>query len=104
MFKLYRVHGSTEYLRVSVTARDDQGYMDPSDYPVAVAFTRSVEPQPDATWHPATWVVQGSTSYARILVGPEGGVDLDPSDWVVWVKVTTTLEEPVLRAGWLILE
>lgn len=96
-------HDSTEYRRILVAATDDQGdAINPTSYDVEIAFV-AVGAQPiEADWNPATWVTSGSTYYARILVGPEGGLVLADTDFHVYVRVDAGMEYPYLLAGRLV--
>lgn len=67
---------------------------------VEFAFTApGVEPT-DEDWHTAEWeapAVTGCT--ARLLIGPDGGLDLGEGTWDLWVKVKGLVEKPVFLAG-----
>jgi hypothetical protein len=79
---------SVEYIRALVTAD-----VDVSALPVEMAVTAgSLTPSED-DWESAAW----DGLDARLLVGP-----LTIGTYMVWVRVTSTPEIPVMRAGQLI--
>lgn len=96
-------HDSTEYRRILVEATDDNSaVINPTGYDVDIAFV-AVGAQPVlADWNPATWVTVGSTYYAKILVGPDGGLTLADTDYHVYVRVDAGMEYPYLLAGRLV--
>lgn len=93
-------HGSTEYRRIKVTVTEDDGDpVNPTVFPVQIAFTLDGVKPVEGDWLTASWVTVGSTYYARILVGPDGGVNLSDSDHHVWVRVDAGAEYPYMFAG-----
>lgn len=96
----YLVNGQTEYVRVKVTARDDDGPIDPTIFPVEFAFIPDGGPPVTEDWVVGEWYDDNSgIYYARILIGPND-LDLDsPTDYEVWISVNTGLEHPARRAG-----
>lgn len=96
-------HGSTEYRRVLVTAVNDAGAVtDPTSYDVYLAFVPVGFQPVEDDWNEAEWVTVGSTYYAKILVGPDGGLDLNDTDHHVYVKVDAGMEYPFMLAGKLV--
>lgn len=85
---------STEYLSVPVSGDPDDDLITlPVEVAVISADTEPAEPN----WHFATWDDDGN---ARILIGPEGVIELDARlTYTVWVRVTAYPERPVIRAG-----
>ncbi|MET7338794.1 hypothetical protein [Nonomuraea sp. NPDC005650] len=69
---------------------------------VEVAFTvPGVEPV-EGDWHDAEWKPDSVTEHgttARILFGPGGTVARPDGTYQAWVRVTATVEQPVLPAG-----
>lgn len=99
------VSTSTEYVWVPVRSEHPtQGPANLLSYGVDVAFVRAGDPQP-ADWQPATWEADtatlGGQAYylARVKVGPDGAVTLDDGSWNVYVRLTTGDQQPVVRAG-----
>ncbi len=92
---------TTEYRRILVTAFDEEGALDPTSYDVDVAFVRAGSRPTANDWNTASWVSSGSSHYARILVGPEGGVELEETDYAVYVRINAGAEYPVILTGYL---
>lgn len=84
---------STEYVSIPITAPVDID----SDV-VEVAFVHGQNNVP-ADWFAAT-VTDG---VAKVLVGPDGVIELTPQTWYVVVRVTDSPEVPVVNAGALIV-
>jgi hypothetical protein len=66
---------------------------------VEVAFIQAAKPTaPD--WKAAAWDnITPAGADARILIGPGTTAVLVDGTYQMWVRVTTVAEEPVLRAG-----
>lgn len=93
-------YGSTEYRRVRVVVTDEAGTpVDPTSFPVHMAFMADGGTPTVSDWNVASWVTSGSNYYARILIGPDGGLDLDESDYYVYVRVDAGVEYPHMFAG-----
>ena len=92
---------SSEYVRVSIAAREAGTTVDPTSDTVEMAFVTTGEPG-NTDWHTASWENDGATHYARILVGP-AGVALPIGKYGVWVRVTDLPEIPVRNAGKLVI-
>ena len=92
---------STEYLRYPVSAVVNGVAINPTTDVVQFAFPLTgVAP---STWLTGSWETVSSTYFARVLVGPTGGV-FAPSAGVtydVWVKITDAPEVPVRKVGTL---
>lgn len=84
---------SLEYLRVPVKAA-----VDPINDLVEFAFTDGPEPG-DADWANGGWEDTGPPYEARILVGPDGDVELDEGLWTTWLRISHDPERPVIMAG-----
>lgn len=93
---------STEYVKVPVKVKEEGVEIDPTAYDVEMAFVEDGEPEP-ADWEDAGWETAGTKYLARCLVGP-AGVILPDGTYVIWVRVTSTPEIPVKRAGTLVVE
>lgn len=89
---------SRQYVKVPVIAERNGVVIDPTIDPVQMAFP-AVGEDP-VTWYAATWETDAVTSAtsARCLVGPGGTVELAVGFYDVYVKITDSPEEPVLRA------
>ncbi len=94
---------TTEYRRILVTAFDEDGSIDPTPYEVDVAFVATGSRPTEDDWHEGSWVSSGSSNYVRILVGPEGGVELQEADYAVYVRINAGAEYPVMLTGYLAL-
>lgn len=99
------VSTSTEYVWVPV--RSDHPIDGPAvltNYTVDLAFVTGGDPA-DADWQPATWepstkTIDGQAYYlAKLLVGPAGDIALTDGAWNVYARVTTGDQQPVVRAG-----
>lgn len=93
-----------EYVKVPVSAKEAGAVVNPTNPALVVemAFTTGADP---IVWSAAAWETDGSTYFARILVGGVGTlatVELAPGVYVAWVRVTATPERPVLRADNLV--
>ncbi|GAA5046517.1 hypothetical protein HNP84_009736 [Thermocatellispora tengchongensis] len=68
---------------------------------VEVAFTNEDGEPTETDWHDATWDnVTAAGADAKILVGPgEGAVSLPEGTYRAWVRVTSSVEQPVLPGG-----
>lgn len=90
---------STEYVRVLVAST-----IDPTSYPVHIAFVPRRRAVTDSDWHTAewtpgqTWTASGETE-ARILIGPGSPLPLPTCRYDIWTRIDTTIETPVQRAG-----
>lgn len=93
---------STEYRRVLVAVENEAGVpQDPTGFPVQIAFVvDGVLPGP-SDWNAATWVTVSGTYYAKILVGPDGGISLPETDYHVYVRVDAGTEYPYMLCGYL---
>lgn len=96
---------STEYVLARVTARVSGGFANPTTNTVQMAFLATQLAPISGDWKSASWetdaVSEPDTYYARCLVGPAGTVTLAAGDYEVWVKITDSPENPVLRCGQL---
>lgn len=93
-------YGSTEYRRVKVTVVDEDGaVVDPTSFPVQMAFMTNGSTPGALDWNAATWVTSGTNYYARILIGPDGGLNLLETDYWVYVRVDAGVEYPYMLAG-----
>lgn len=93
-----------EYVRVPVAAKENGVVVDPTNpvLTVEMAFTTGADP---SVWSAAGWETDGTTYFARILVGgPSTGaaVELAAGTYVAWVRITDTPERPVVRADNLV--
>lgn len=69
---------------------------------VEVAFVQADEPA-ELDWNDADWAnIAPAGADARILIGP-GAVELTDGTWQMWVRVTTSAEVPVMRAGEIVI-
>lgn len=92
---------STEYLRYPVSAVVNGAAIVPTGDTVQFAFP--VTGAAPVTWFAGSWETVSSTYFARVLVGPAGGV-FAPTAGVtydVWIKITDSPEVPVRKVGTL---
>jgi len=67
---------------------------------VTFAFTTPGTEPEDDDWHTAEWEHPTPTGCtARLLIGPDGGLDLGEGTWDLWVKAVGLVEAPVFLAG-----
>lgn len=100
MSRIYKTASATQYVRALCSGSDDEGPLDLTALPVAFAFTSVGALPQDSDWMSGDWVL--SSGYrARIKVGPDGDLDLAPTDYAVWVQIITDEETVQLQAGFL---
>lgn len=89
---------STVFIKSRITATKNGTAYNPTADLVEVAFkTPGVDPAgPD--WHAASWETAGTAYYARLLVGPVGGLVLAVGTYRMWIRITDSPEVPVLEA------
>jgi hypothetical protein len=96
------VSTSTEYVWVPVRSEHPTlGAANLLAYGVDVAFVRAGDPQ-TGDWQPATWEAAATSDgyyLAKVKVGPAGAVTLDDGAWNVYIRLTTGDQQPVVRAG-----
>lgn len=78
----------TRYIRFPVTAAADPLTDDIEAAFVAAADEPSGGDWQDAEWEPGQTWAAGSAVWARILVGPNGGVELDPGSYMLRARIT----------------
>lgn len=88
---------STVFVKSRITATKNGTSYNPTGDVVEVAFKLpGVDPSgPD--WHAASWETAGTAYYARLLVGPTGGLALAVGTYRMWVRITDAPEIPVLE-------
>jgi hypothetical protein len=89
---------STVFIKSRIVATKNGTSYNPTGDVVEVAFkTPGVDPAgPD--WHAASWETAGTAYYARLLVGPVGGLVLAVGTYRMWIRITDAPEVPVLEA------
>jgi hypothetical protein len=90
---------ATEYLRYQVTATVAGAVYTPTSDVVQFAFP--VTGAQPSTWLSGSWETVGSNYFARVLVGPTGGVVTltAGTTYDVWMKITDSPEIPVRLVG-----
>ncbi len=89
---------------LSVTVRSDE---DPTAFPVEFAFTQN-EDRP-TSWLAGTWDDGESfsggkwTAVARTPLVGTSPADLTPGNWILWCHLDGSPEDPVLRAGDIVI-
>lgn len=99
---------STQFVQVQVQATVNGAPYNPTNDPVAFAFTElttPVTPPAAGDWQPGVWETDpGPVYWAGILVGPaNGGFALAQGSWTAWVKITDNPEIPVLQPLTLVI-
>jgi len=93
---------STQYIEIPVTELASGLPADPTTNPVHVAFMLG-RAQPDTgDWKTGSWETSGVNGayFARVLVGPNGGViTLTPGLYTVWLKIDASPETPIMQTG-----
>lgn len=96
---------STEYVTVLAAARESGADVNLSTATVRFAFVAEGTAPVEADWTAGSWDTDSSATptryYARILVGPDNGVELEAGTYVVWVEITDDPETVVRPAGYL---
>lgn len=94
---------TTEYVRIPVSAKENGSVVNPTTDAVQMAFVAADAAPGNTDWKTASWETDGSTYYARCLVGPSGDATPAVGSYHVWVKLTDNPEIPVRRAGRLVI-
>lgn len=92
---------SRDWVRVAITGVDKGQLISPLNDPVQMAFTAIDVDPVSGDWNAAEWEQAGRTYYARCLVGPGGTVTLAKGSYSIWVQITASPTQPVLRGGTL---
>jgi hypothetical protein len=101
---------SRQYIIITLEGRDDNGVLDPTSLPVAMAFLpQDIAPGVNTVWYPGTWTTVTQPNLnpiyeAKVLIGP--GVDAIPlslGSWDVWVRIIHPVESPVVRADTILI-
>lgn len=89
---------STVFIKSRIVATKNGTSYNPTGDVVEIAFKLpGVDPTaPD--WHAASWETAGTSYYARLLVGPAGGLVLTVGTYKMWIRITDSPEVPVLEA------
>lgn len=89
---------STVFIKSRIVATKNGVFYNPTADVVEVAFMApGVDPAgPD--WHAASWETAATSYYARLLVGPVGGLVLAVGTYHMWIRITDAPEVPVLEA------
>lgn len=70
---------------------------------VEVAMIQAAKPS-SGDWKTAAWgSVTPTGAWARILIGPSTSLALTDGTYQMWVRVTGASEQPVLRAGEIVI-
>ncbi len=94
-------------MRVSVIKNGE--LIDPTDDTVEIALPAigvdptdgddQSDPVIESDWTSGGWDTVDDEFFARILVGPDGDIELGVGDYDIYVRITDTPEIPVIRAG-----
>lgn len=89
---------STVYVKSRIMATKNGSVYNPTSDVIEVAF-KGLGASPAAPdWHAAAWETAGTgVYYARLLVGPTGGLVLAAGTYRMWVRVTDSPEVPVIE-------
>jgi hypothetical protein len=93
---------STVFVKSRITATKNGLTYNPTADTAEIAFVGpGVTPAP-GDWHAGTWETAGTgVYYARLLVGPVGGLVLATGAYTMWIRITDNPEVPALEAGGL---
>ncbi|MGI5155810.1 hypothetical protein [Microbispora sp. CA-102843] len=83
---------SVEYVQAPV-----RGPIALAGLPVKMAILPLDQDPTDDDWKPAGWTDAGDT--AQVLIGPSTALDLDKGTYMIWVRVTSSPEIPVMQSG-----
>lgn len=95
---------STELLGVLVRRRRRSLELNPSLYPIQLAFTTPGERPVAQDWVDGSWAHSDGQWWGECLVGPLGGKSLVPGDYDVWCRIVAGVETLVRRTGCLKVE
>jgi hypothetical protein len=94
---------STEYVRYQVTATINGLPYNPTSDVVSFAFLPVGATPAGGSWVVGSWesyTQYGQAVYvARCLIGPSGGHALTKGDYIVWIQIVDSPEEPVRVIG-----
>ena len=91
---------STEYVKVPVAATESGVDVNPVTDALEMALMLPGYIPTDDDWFTGSWEVDSGTYYARVLVGPDGGVaTLSRGLYEVYIKVADNPETVVRRVG-----
>ncbi|MEU8199277.1 hypothetical protein AB0C10_36380 [Microbispora amethystogenes] len=83
---------SVEYVPAPVT-----GPVELAELPVHMAILPVGQDPAPADWKAAAWTEDGGQ--AVVLIGPDTPLDLDKGTYMIWVRVTSDPEIPVMESG-----
>lgn len=97
---------ATQYVLVPLTASQAGAAFNPTGEPVQFAFMPTATQVPQTSdWVAGSWdTLPNSLLYpyqAKCLVGPSGVITLGLGNYVIYLKITSNPEIPVLIAGYL---
>jgi hypothetical protein len=97
---------ATLYYKVPVSATSAGEPVNPTSLPVVFAFMPQATQVPQSSdWQTGSWETNTSSVLypysARCLVGPAGTITLGAATYVVYMKITSDPEIPVLVVGYL---
>lgn len=96
---------STIYVKVPISGTLDGAAIDVTQDSVYLAIvSRGTDAPAAGDWYAGDWETNGATTSARLLVGPEGDLDLPAGRYDVWTKVIDSPEIPVDKAGVLVVK
>lgn len=97
---------SLENLRFPVTADSGGALVNPTIYPVKMAFLGDGGAKPSSgDWKPGGWDTTIIGTYvATIPVGPGGAASPAVGTWYAWVQIATGTETVVRQVGELVVD
>lgn len=106
--EIKRYRGSKEYARAEVAIEIAGERVDPTEYDVDMAFTRSGEPE-SGDWTAAEWeavdiTTNPPTYRCRILTGPSTTWNLKTGRWLVWIRIASVPELVVVSPGAIVVK
>lgn len=105
--ELERVDSSSlEHVRFPVFADSGGAPINPTSYPVKMAFLADGGTKPTSgDWKPGGWDTTVIGTYvATIPIGPGGAATLAAGTWYAWVQIATGTETIVRQVGELVID
>lgn len=95
-----RSRTSSELLKVAVDPADSPAGLDVTSLTVEVAVMVEGSRPSDSDYKPGTWQTIRGITYACVLVGPLGAIQLADTDeyYVPWVRITSGSEKPEMKS------
>jgi hypothetical protein len=94
---------ATDFVRIPIAGDEEGQAADPTlGSALELAFIAPGADPGDDDWHAGEWETDTTTEppsyYARLLIGPDADLTLEPGTYDGWVRWTDNPEKPVLHA------